>query len=362
MTASSSARPSTVAQQPIRAARPAISIGGDRQTVLEASLLRYELTDSLDGMAHAELCFGNWGGSDTPGFQYFDRRLLDFGKALTVSLGNDNLFEGRISAIAAEFPEAAPPEIRVHAEDRLQALRMTRRSRAFDQANLGRIARRIANDHGLTPDIGVEGEAAPVIAQLNQSDLAFLIELARAADAEVRVIGDRLLVARSGGGTALGLAWAGSLRRFEVMADLAHQRSAIVASGWDVKERAGISHRADVGAIRAELGNDEAGGDILGRTLGARTDTIAHGCPATVAEARQLAEASYRQAARSFVTGEGLCETDPRLRVGAALELSGLGPLFDGRYRAIAVSHLYDPEDGARSAFRCNRPGLGRSR
>jgi hypothetical protein len=60
------------------------------------------------------------------------------------------------------------------------------------------------------------------------------------------------------------------------------------------------------------------------------------------------------------VTGEGLCETDPRLRVGAVLELSGLGPLFDGRYRATAVSHLYDPDDGARSLFRCNRAGLGR--
>lgn len=360
MTATPTATPSTIAQQPIRAARPSISIGGNRQTVLEASLLRYELTDSLDGMAHAELCFGNWGGSDRSGFQYFDRRLLDFGKELTVSLGDDSLFEGRISAIAAEYPEAAPPAIRVHAEDRLQPLRMTRRSRAFDQANLGRIARLIASDHGLTPDIGVEGEAAPVLAQLNQSDLAFLIDLARAADAEVRVNGDRLVVARSGGGTALALAWAGSLRRFEVMADLAHQRSAIVASGWDVAARAGISHRADVGAIQGEIGNDEAGGDILARTLGPRTDTLAHGCPATEAEARQLAEASYRHAARSFVSGEGLCETDSRLRVGAPLDLSGLGPLFDGRYRAIFVSHLYDPEDGARSVFRCDRPGLGR--
>jgi phage protein D len=360
MPTTSSATPSTVAQRPVRPARPTISLDGQRQTKLEASLVRYELTDSLDGMAHAELCFGNWGGGDSPGFQYFDRKLLEFGKLLKVSLGGDPLFEGPISAIAAEYPEGATPEIRVHAEDRLQALRMTRRSRVFERVSLGGIARRVASDHGLTPEISVEGEAAPVIAQLNQSDLAFLIDLARAADAEVRAVGDRLVVERGGGGLALGLAWAGSLRRFEVMADLAHQRGAIVASGWDVAARAGVSHRADVSVIRGEIGNDEAGGDILARTLGDRTDTLAHGCPATAAEARQLAEASYRHAARSFVTGEGLCETDPRLRVGAVLELSGLGPLFDGRYRAIAVSHLFDPEEGARSAFRCDRPGLGR--
>jgi phage protein D len=356
-----STAPSQVAQLPIRAAKPAISVDGNRQTELEARLVSYALTDSLDGMARAELCFGNWGGSNSPGFQYFDRRLLDFGKRLNVSIGNDSLFEGRISAIAAEYPEAAAPEIRVHAEDRLQALRMTRRSRTFEQASLGSIARRIASDHGLSADVAVEGESAPVIAQLNQSDLAFLVDLARATDVEVRVLGDRLVVARSGSGSALGLAWAGSLRRFDVIADLAHQRSAIVASGWDVAARAGISHRADVAAIRSELGNDESGSDILTRTLGDRTDTMAHGCPATAAEARQLAEASYRHAARSFVTGEGLCESDPRLRVGGKLELSGLGPLFDGVYRATAVCHLFDSEEGARSEFRCDRPGMGRS-
>jgi phage protein D len=356
-----SAAPSKVDQLPVRAARPAVSIDGNRQTELEARLVRYALTDSLDGMARAELCFGNWGGGDRPGFQYFDRRLLDFGKRLNVSIGSDSLFEGRISAIAAEYPEGATPEIRVHAEDKLQALRMTRRSRVFERASLGSIARCIASDHGLTADVAVEGELAPVIAQLNQSDLAFLIDLARAADAEVRVIGNRLVVVRSGGGAALGLAWAGTLRRFEVIADLAHQRSAIVASGWDVAARAGISHRADVAAIRSELGNDEAGGDILTRTLGARTDTIAHGCPATAAEARQLAESTYRHAARGFVTGEGLCESDPRLRVGGTLEISGLGPLFDGVYRATAVCHRFDSEEGARSEFRCDRPGMGRS-
>jgi phage protein D len=356
-----STAPSNVAQLPVRAARPAISIDGSRQTVLEARLLHYALTDSLDGMARAELSFGNWGGDDGAGFQYFDRQLLEFGKLLNVSIGTETLFEGRISAIAASFPDGDPPEIRIHAEDRLQALRMTRRSRAFEQASLGSIARQIAGDHGLAADVTVEGEAAPVIAQLNQSDLALLIDLARAADAEVRVSGDRLLVTRSGGGTALGLAWSGSLRRFEVIADLAHQRSAIVASGWDVAARAGISHSADIAAIQSEVGNDEAGGSILARTLGARTDTIAHGCPATAAEARQLAEASYRHAARGFVTGEGVCETDPALRVGATLDLSGLGPLFDGRYRAIAVCHRYDADDGARSEFRCDRPGLGRA-
>ncbi len=63
--------------------------------------------------------------------------------------------------------------------------------------------------------------------------------------------------------------------------------------------------------------------------------------------------------ARRFVTGEGTAETRAELRVGATLALSGLGPLFDGDYRAIAVTHRFDQNGGMRSEFRCERPGIG---
>ena len=42
-----SAAASKVDQLPVRAARPAISIDGNRQTELEARLVRYALTDRL---------------------------------------------------------------------------------------------------------------------------------------------------------------------------------------------------------------------------------------------------------------------------------------------------------------------------
>lgn len=347
---------------PLRSSRPTVEIDGQAQPRLEAALVSYAIADSLESMARAELVFGNWGGEDAPGFQHFDRRTIDFGKDLRVKLGDDLLFEGRITGIAAEYPEGAPPQIAVLAEDRLQDLRMTRRTRCFAQASLGDVARRIASDHGLQPDITVSAAAAPLLAQLNQSDLAFLTDLARRVDADVYVEGRTLHVVPSRNHAAARLAWAGTLRAFSVTADLANQRTGVVASGWDVSRKEGISHQADKAAATQELGQDEAGADILQRALGTRVETLAHSLPANASEARQLAEAGFRHMARTFVTGDGTAETDARLRVGARLELSGLGPLFDGTYRAIAVTHLFDPEGGARTTFRCNRPGLGRGR
>ncbi len=349
-----------IARLPSRPARPTIEIDGRRNAVLEAALLSYELGDSLESMARAELTFGNWGGEDQAGFQHFDRRTLEFGKALKVSMNDATLFEGRITALGADYPEGAPPTVTILAEDRLQDLRMTRRTRCFSRASLGDVVRRIASDHGLQADVRVSAPAVPLLAQLNQSDLAFLFDTARRFDADIHISGTSLKALPARSDQAVKLAWAGTLRAFNVLADLAGQRSAVVASGWDVARKQGISQRGAKAAIEAELGTDQAAADILSAALSERVDTLAHGLPRSTDEARQLAEASYRHMARSFLTGEGQCETDPAVRVGAKLELSGLGPLFDGSYRAISVTHLFDPDGGARTEFRCNRPGLGK--
>lgn len=348
-----------VARLPMRPARPSIFIAGTRDAKLEAALLRYELSDSIEGMARAEITFGNWGGEDTPGFQYFDRRTIDFGKPFKVGVGDsDTLFEGRITGIAAAFPEGEAPTITVFAEDRLQDLRMTRRTRCFAQSSLGDIVRKIAQEHGLQVQVDAQAPAVPLLAQLNQTDLAFLFDTARRFDADVFVQGTTLHVAPARTQESVSLAWAGTLRSFQVIADLAHQRSGVVASGWDVAGKEGVSHKGARDAIQSELNGDTAGGDVLVQALGERVDTLAHGLPRSADEAKQLAEASYRHMARGFVTGEGVCETDAKLRAGVKLDLTGVGPIFEGGYRVIAVTHLYDPEHGARSEFRCNRAGI----
>jgi uncharacterized protein len=345
---------------PVAPARPVIEIDGQRQDRLESALLSMTLSDGLDTMANAELVLGNWGG-ETPGFQWFGRDIIDFGKPLTIKLSGDTLFAGRITAIGGEFPDGGPPKFTILAEDRLQDLRMTRRTRSFTETSLADVSRSIASDHGLTPQIDIDAASQPAIAQVNQSDLAFLHDMARREDAAVWVAGDTLHVARLRDAARVDLAWAGTLREFSVLADLAGQASALVASGWNVTTRAAASHQADAAAIRSELGNDEAGGAILESRLAARTATIAHALPRDDSEARAIAEAQFRRQARRFVTGEGVAQASAALTPGATLALTGLGPLFDGSYRATGVTHRFDQAAGLTSHFTCERPGIGRA-
>src|ERR1041385_4891832 len=87
--------------------------------------------------------------------------------------------------LEAAFPEGQSPEITVLAEDRFQDLRMNRRTRSFSDVSDSDVINQIATDHGLSPSVDLNGPTYKVLAQVNQSDLAFIRERARAIDGEV---------------------------------------------------------------------------------------------------------------------------------------------------------------------------------
>lgn len=342
-------------------ALPTINVGGQDKPELSSQLLELDVREDALGLYRCEAEFGNWGAVNGKiGFRYFDRALIDFGKAFKIKLGTTTLFDGRIMGLQALFPEGAPPRIRVLADDKLQDLRMTRRTRTFADQSDSAVMQSIASDHSLTPSISVSGPTHKVLAQVNQSDLAFLRERARANDAEVWVEGSTLNVkSRSGRGTGtVTLTWQNQLRDFSVTADLATQRTAVAVSGWDVTGKQAIKFDATDSAITSEVGSDTSGVSILAG-IAARKENLAHNVPLTSTEAQAAAEAFFRIGARRFVRGMGVAEASAGLRVGQRVELKGLGPMFSGKYTVTSVRHRFDGSHGIRTEFEVERPGIG---
>src|SRR5262245_50533140 len=178
----------------LKVARPAILVAGQEDAALAQRLVNVMIVETAHGLARCEAVAMNWGdpGTGKTGFVYFDRKLLDFGKTFAIKVARDTLFEGRIMALEGQFPEGRQPQLVVRAEDRFQDLRMTRRTRTCKDATGSAIFNQIAGDHGLKPNVKVNGPSYRVLAQVNQSDLAFLRERARAIDAEVWVSGSTL--------------------------------------------------------------------------------------------------------------------------------------------------------------------------
>ena len=354
------------AAMPLTSARPTLVVEGQVASDLAAALQDMQVRERIDGMAQAQLAFGNWGQRDgAPGYTLFGRDRLEFGKRIEIKLGDTRLFLGRVMALQARYPKAGAGEAQlvVQVEDRLQDLRMKRRSRSYAQVSDADVAQRIAGEHGLQVVVDVQGPTHAVLAQVNQSDLAFLRERARACGAELWIDDTTLhLAARAGrGGTPLELDYGGKLQAFEVRADLALQRTELAVSGWSVADKQAVKEVAQPSVLDSELEGGEGGAALVQRALGARPDVVAHLSPASADEARACAQAWLRQIGRRFVVGHGVAQPDARLRPGASVDLSGLGPLFNGRYAVVEVCHRFDLTDGLRSEFSVERPSIGRA-
>ena len=348
------------------AARPTLKIAGLERPELAAALATLTVAESVDGLFTLEATFGNWGSAQGDvGFLYFDRKLFDFGVRIDVDVGagqaQGSIFSGRITALEGHFPGQRPPEILILAEDRLQDLRMTRRTRSFDQSTIADVVNSIASDHSLQPQVDVETLSLPVLVQVNQSDLAFLRDLARVVDAELWIEGTSLhMQARARRRSPeVRLIYGKTLREFSVSADLAHQRTSVKVSGWDVDDKSAIDEEATDSSVRGELAGGSSGAALLREKFGERSERIVHHMPLTTREAQVRAAAQFRNRARRFLCGRGVSEGDARIRVGVNVNLTELGPLFNGTYYVSEVRHTFDNLHGYRTLFTAERAGLG---
>jgi phage protein D len=320
--------------------------------------------EDVHGFANCEAEFGNWGPKgEESDFLFFDRSTLDFGKELKVSVGDTGVFTGRITGIEARYPNGNSPSIVVLAEDKFQDLRMTRRTRTFADVSDSDVFSQIAGDHGLSPDVSVTGPTHKVLAQLNQSDLAFMRERARALDAELWLSDSTLSVkprSSRGGGSPLQLKYGKELREFRVIADLADQATKLAVTGWDVEAKTGLKEEVDDSVVSGELDGGDSGPSVLSSAFGDRKDELANSDPQTSDEAHARADALLKRRARRFLVGHGTAETKPELKVGATVQLTALGPLFEGKFYVSSVTHVFDGAGGLRTEFVVERPGLGK--
>jgi len=351
------------------ATRPRFEVDGERRPRLEADLLCLECCEDEDGMSRLKAVFLNWDRrteSEGPGFVYFDDDILRLGREIVVRAGKgdteDVIFRGVVMAIEGDFPELRPPEVTVFAEDRLQQLRMRSRTRFFERTSDAEIAGSIAGDHGLAGDALAEGPSHEEFLQVNESDLAFLRERARAVDARLGLSDNRLVFRprRDTPSEPIRLTRQNQLLRFHVSADLAHQRVAVRVHGYSVADKQAIHESAGPEAVDSEASDRRRTGATILTALDANAAEDLHlEVPATAEEARTLAQALMRARARRFVCGRGVTDGTPKMHVGSRVDLVDLGPWFSGVYHIAEVRHTFDQVDGLRTHFRAERVDLG---
>ena len=347
---------------------PVFTVGGEINHDLARDCVRLEVEEGLEGLRTLKTHFmavalGATGPPD-PMF-YVDGQVIDFGQSIQVSVGPDSgqrfIFDGVISGIELVFADSQPPRIVVFAEDALMRLRMTRRMRTYTKVTDADIAEQLAREHGLQADASIDGPKYDVVQQLNQSDLAFLRERARLVQGELWCT-DRTLHFRSRTsrrGSSLSLIQGRELLSARVLADLAHQRSEVIVTGYDASAKDVVDQRAGSDTIKAEVAAGRTGPEILTKALGSSSSIRVREAALNRAEASAWAKAEMLRRARAFVTAAGVTTGSPDMVVGSVLRLQLIGAPFDGDgYYVTRVCHTYDHVQGLRTRFEAERATL----
>ncbi|MGW4095825.1 phage late control D family protein [Mycobacterium sp. NPDC004974] len=344
---------------------PVFTVKGEPVPDLARDCVKMEIDEGVEGLKTLRL-YLNAAGPGAPGppekMQYLDGRQVDFGVALQVAIGPRSgqrvAFDGVISAIEAVFADAQPPLVVVSAEDMFMRLRMTRRSHTYTDATDADIVDEIARFHGLRAEVDADGPRYDVVQQLNQSDLAFLRERARLTRAELWCDGNVLHYASRTrrNGTKLTLVQSNELLGIRLCADLAHQRTEVVVTGYDARTAETIEERADSAVVAAEAAPGRVGPDALEKALGASVSLRVREVALNSAEAAAYAKAEMLRRARGFVTVMGTTRGTPDMTVGSILDLRAVGTAFEGGgYYVTRVQHTFDLERGLRTHFEAER-------
>lgn len=347
-------------------ARPTVRIAGQALPLLSANIARMAMRERQGGLSSLELVLYDVLSFDdgSAGYGATAGSPLQLGVDIAIYAGEtetpQEIFHGTVTAIEAEAGPHTSPLFTMLAEDRLWKARRTRKSRVFDQSSPADIARRIAGDHGLRPEIrdGLDEPVADWV-QMNESDLAFLRRILARFDADVQVVGDRLQAGPIAGAprATLRLAMGGELLRARITADLADQASEVRVGSFDPASGQSVVGTGTSGALGPGQGRD--GPSLLRPLLDPAREHVGHEGALTEAEARQVAEALYARRARRFVRVDGTAQGHPSLRVGSHVAIAGVNPFFENTYCVTEATHRFDLERGYLTDFLAEGAYLG---
>ncbi|HWS99301.1 MAG TPA: contractile injection system protein, VgrG/Pvc8 family [Pyrinomonadaceae bacterium] len=348
-------------------ARPTVRIESQEYPKVSELIVGLEMVEREGGMSALELRVTNM-ASDTEGgadFAFEDDEILKLGARIQVYCGDEDspqeIFNGKITGLEADFKADAAPELVVLAEDVFQRARMARRTKIHEDVTISGLANDLANQLGLTPTVTGFTDNIGTQVQLNESDLAFLRRLLALYDGDMQVVGTELHVSPRAdvqrGQVELELN--SQLRRARVLADLAQQVTEVTVSGWDATQ----GQRVNATSRGANMGpgSGRTGKECLGDTLGDRSEHVGQFAVTNLEEARALADAAFDLRARRFVCVDATADGNPALRVGTHVALSGMGDRFNNTYYVVHARHRFDLTRGYETDFAAESAFWGRA-
>lgn len=297
---------------------------------------------------------GEWKG--------IDLGIFTLGKEIKIALGFDQteeLITGEITGLEPTFAEKSTLLVRGY--DRLHRLRFGAKRRSFKDMKDSDIAKKIASETGLSPEVDNTATKYPYISQNNQSNYDFLSDRVKRIGYEMFVDAKKFIFRKSAESKApdLTLQHALDLQSFSIKVKTLTEGSEVEVRGWDIKEKKEISFIASKGSETTKMSGKVSGFELSGKAFAKSPSPTAVIDEQIIdsSHAENMAKAKYNSALKEFISGEGVCGGNPAIRAGKTVEIKGVGKRFSGPYYIVSTVHAFDSR-GYTTKFNARRTGI----
>jgi phage protein D len=331
-------------------ASPAIKLNGaPMDGALEANLVRVVVDHDVRLPAMFALTFRD--PHESGGQRILAQLGVELGDEATISLAQSaattQLVKGEVTSLEVEI-EATGSYVVVRGYDKAHRLHRGRTARSWTQQKDSEIATEIAEEAGLTANVEDSGSPHDYMVQPGISNWDFLVARAteigydlRAADGELHFKKPEKAASGPSAGSLEQMPTKGQIVYGENLVSLrsrvsaVDQVSSVEVRGWDPKTKKAIVSTANGGTTSASVGLDPASS---GEGAFVRADRHFAAADSAQTAATALAQRIGSTAAEA----EGTIDGDPALKAGDAVNVSGLGSPFDGKYVLASTRHVLD--------------------
>lgn len=280
-----------------------------------------------------------------PGFKLLDQEFIDVGSEVEVAFGwvdsKTTVFRGEVTGVSVEASPLGGFEVEVFGLDKMHRTMRGTKSRTFQNQSDADVARRIAQEAGLTPDIDATGGPHTLLFQVNETDHQFLRKRARRIGFDFWVSEGKLHFKQGSTVSPVTAKWGENLFRFKARMSAAGQVDKVNVRGWDDAKQeviVGTGSANPAEPTTAAFYTDSLK-DAKTR-FGAATATVSAAPVDNQTDADRVAKAYRQRLSTSGLVARGELEGDPAVGAGSKVTIQGLGTRLGGTYMVTAVEHV----------------------
>jgi phage protein D len=277
-------------------------------------------------------------GADQP----IDSNPFDIGATLEVKLGaaddltTKSLFKGQIVSLELNFGPGSV-ELLCRAFDRSHVLIRSRQAQTFQNMTSSDIVTKIVRAAGFDAECDDSGDPHDFMQQDNETDWDFIWRLAERVGFEFVVQDTKAYFRKPVADDPVTLDWPTTLLSFRPRVTATQQVKQVTLATQDPKTKQPISVTASSANQIAHIGVDR---DTVANAFSAANVHIATEPVKSSSEGTAVAQALLDKLANGYIAAEGVCNGNPDVKAGVAVQVTGLGNKYSGTYRVAAVTHV----------------------